>query len=106
MRDLETASHWYQRLLGQAPSFPMQEVAEFPFHGGGWLQVFADAGRAGKSSITLSVTDIEVEVQRLHGLGIQVGEVQSGDHVKIAMMEDLDGNRIVLAEPLVQGMAQ
>lgn len=104
--DLDTACPWYERLLGQAPSRPMPEVAEWKFLHGGWLQVFSDAGRAGKSSMCLSVSDIEGEINRLTAAGIRVDGFQKTAKAKVAVLQDPEGNQIILAEPLDKGLAQ
>ncbi len=51
VKNLEQAVAWYAKLIGRpADSHPMAEVYEYHFPAGGWLQIFADADRAGKSS--------------------------------------------------------
>ncbi|MGV3662144.1 MAG: VOC family protein [Prosthecobacter sp.] len=106
VRDLDSACQWYERLLGQTPSRPMPEVAEWAFLHGGWLQVFSDTARAGKSSVCLSVSEIEGEISRLQAAGIQVDGFQETGSAKIAVLQDPEGNQIILAEPLTQGLAQ
>lgn len=107
VRDLAAAIRWYERLLSRPPDQkPMPEVAEWGFARGGWLQVFQDAGRAGKSSVTLSVSDLDAEVERLRTLSIPVGDVQHSKQVKTAILRDPDGNQLVFAQPLTDKMAQ
>jgi hypothetical protein len=49
VKDLKSASQWYERLFGgPADSTPMSEVAEWKFDGGGWLQVYRHPERAGR----------------------------------------------------------
>jgi len=39
VKDLKSASQWYERLFGRPPdSKPMPEVVEWKFEAGGWLQ--------------------------------------------------------------------
>lgn len=104
--DLDTACPWYERLLGQPPNRPMPEVAEWKFLHGGWLQVFSDAERAGKSSMCLSVSDIEGEIRRLNAAGIQVDGFQETSKAKVAVLQDPEGNQIILAESLTADLAQ
>lgn len=104
--DLDTACPWYERLLGQEASRPMPEVAEWKFLHGGWLQVFSDTDRAGKSSICLSVSDIEGEINRLIATGIQVDAFKETPKAKVAVLRDPEGNQIILAEPLDTELAQ
>lgn len=100
VRDLNAAAGRYEKLLGSAGKRPMPEVAEWQFPSGGCLQVFADKERAGKSSITLAVDDIDAEVKRLEAAGTQIGKRTATADVKTAMVSDPDGNRIVLAQAL------
>ena len=70
VRELDDAVAWYSRLIGRAPdSHPMPEVHEYRFPGGGWAQIFADADRAGKSSLTLTVDSIDDLIAALGGEG-------------------------------------
>lgn len=107
VRDLPAAIPWYELLFSRSPDHqPMPEVAEWGFPRGGWLQVFQDAKRAGKSSMTLSVSNLETEVQRLRDLSLPIGEIQNSTQVKTAILQDPDGNQIVFAEPLTDEIAQ
>jgi len=41
VKDLKSASQWYERLFGRPPdSKPMPEVVEWKYEAGGWLQVY------------------------------------------------------------------
>jgi len=105
--DIDAAICWYERLLSRPPDQqPMSEVAEWGFPRGGWIQVFQDEERAGKSSVTLSVSDLETEVQRLRDLPVPIGEIQHSTQVKTAILQDPDGNQLVFAEPLTDEIAQ
>ena len=97
--DLNGAIQWYTKLLGRAPDErPMAEVAEYRFPGGGWLQLFRDADRAGKSSVTLTIDGIDARLKELQAAGIEAGKPTRTDYVDTAIVTDPDGNRIVLAE--------
>lgn len=104
--NLDTACPWYERLLGQAPQRPTPQVAEWKFLQGGWLQVFSDAERAGKSSICLSVSGIEGEIRRLGAMGIAVDGFQETPKAKVAVLQDPEGNQIILAESLDTELVQ
>lgn len=59
VNDLGDAVAWYTKLIGRAPDVhPMPEGYEYSCPGGGWIQIFADAARAGRSSLTLSVDSL------------------------------------------------
>jgi predicted enzyme related to lactoylglutathione lyase len=96
--DLASAETWYTTLIGRAGSKPMPEVVEWKFPGGGGLQVYALPERAGQCSFTLVVRDIESEIQKLDGMGVDTRERRSGPRVKTVMVTDPDGNHIALAE--------
>jgi len=98
VRNIETASSWYARLLGQPGSKPMPEVAEWRFARGGCLQVYELPERAGQGSMTLAVSDIDAETRRLAALDIDTSQRSSSSRVKTLMFTDPDGNHIALAE--------
>ena len=99
VKDLDAAIPWYQRLLDRSPDArPMQEVAEWEFSGGGWMQVFQDPDRAGSSSVTLVDNDVDVRLADLKAKGITIDSTSSSDDVKTAIISDPDGNRIVFAQ--------
>ncbi len=107
VRDLQTAIPWYARLLGRkADSQPMPEVAEWKFDRGGWLQVFHDEKRAGASSCTLAVDDLDATLEALRRDGVSVGRKTETKSVRTALLEDPDGNRIVVAQALSGDLAQ
>ena len=104
VHDLDRAKAWYERLLGDAGSSPMPEVVEWKFSAGGALQVFKDATRAGKSSVTFVVTDIDAQVARLRAAGVQIGRMTDTTAVKTVMLKDEDDNQVVLAQPKGSGV--
>lgn len=106
VRDLDAAARWYEQVLGDARKRPMPQVAEWRLPRGGCLQVFADAHRAGKSSVTLVVADIDAEVERLEGLSVAIGKRTATAAVKTAILADPDGNQVVLAQALVDVLAR
>lgn len=99
VRDLDEATAWYARLLGRAADQrPMPEVAEYAFPGGGWLQLFADGKRAGKSSVTLTVDSLDDQLAALKAAGIDAAAPTRTDFVDTAIVADTDGNQIVFAQ--------
>src|ERR1700749_771698 len=71
--NLERAEVWYDSLFGRAPDTrPMDELVEWQFPDGGWLQVFVDQTRAGKTSITLVETDFQQRLKELNKLGVKI----------------------------------
>ena len=99
VRDLDAAVDWYARLLGRGPDArPMPGCAEWEFAGGGWIQLFAEEGRAGRSSVTLVEEDLERRLEDLGREGIDVESTSDGAVARIACVADPDGNRVVFAE--------
>jgi catechol 2,3-dioxygenase-like lactoylglutathione lyase family enzyme len=97
--DLERAEVWYDNLFGRAPDTrPMNELVEWKFPDGGWLQVFVDQNRAGHTSITLVETQFQRRLEELNALDIKILSVTQGDKVKICIVNDPDGNQIVFAQ--------
>ena len=106
VKDLNVARAWYSRLLGSDGSSPMPEVVEWSFDGGGSLQVYQLAERAGHGSCTLAVHDIDTEVRKLKAMGVDTSQRSSSDRVKTVMVTDPDGNHIALAEALDASLAK
>jgi catechol 2,3-dioxygenase-like lactoylglutathione lyase family enzyme len=107
VRDLDAATRWYEKLLSKPPDQkPMPEVAEWAFPRGGWIQVFRDSDRAGKSSVTFSVSDLKAQVDHLRSLGIAVGDVQESKKVNTLIIKDPDGNQLVFAQARTSDIAQ
>jgi predicted enzyme related to lactoylglutathione lyase len=98
--DLGEALDFYERLFGRkADARPMGEVAEWKLPGGGWVQVFTDADRAGASSLTLIVDDLGEELGRLSLHGLMPVSKAMGDFFKTAKFRDGDGNQITFSQP-------
>lgn len=99
VKELELSVSWYTLLFNRGPDErPMDELAEWMFEKGGWLQVFKDDKRAGSSSVTLVENDLDGRVAELKSKGVAVGDVTAGKFVKTAIVADPDGNQIVFAE--------
>ncbi len=99
VRDLPSASAWYEKLLGPGTR-PMPEVVEWHLEHGGGLQVYALAERAGQGSCTLIVSDIDEIVEQLHRTGVaENAEAVRNDRVDTVMVKDPDGNSIAFSAP-------
>jgi hypothetical protein len=96
VKDIDAAVLWYEQILGPA-SRPMEEVAEWQLPNGGCVQVFEDGIRAGLSSVTLVVEDLDHEIAGLESKGIRIGEKSQSDLVDVAIVQDQDGNQVVFA---------
>jgi hypothetical protein len=101
VKDLDEATKWYGRLFGRAPDAkPMAGVAQWKFERGGWLQVYQLAERAGKGSLTLAVSDLDLQISDLKKCGISPAEPMRSANFKVLMIKDPDGNSIAFAETL------
>ena len=99
VNDLDKAVAWYAKPLRRdADQRTMPEVAEFAFPGGRWLQVFVDSKRAGNSSVTLAVESLDAEMAALKSAGVRTTEPTRSDYVDTVILNDPDGNQILLAE--------
>jgi hypothetical protein len=98
VRDIEAATRWYKMLLGREPDTqPMKGLAEWQFEAGGWLQVHENKQLAGRSSVTLVETDVDVRIKQLERAGIEPKSVVRGEQVSLVIISDPDGNQIVFA---------
>lgn len=97
--DLDASISWYERLFDRAPDArPMSEVAEWKFEQGGWLQVFADAERAGRSSVTLVESSLDERMSDLRAKSIEVRSATDTESVRTAIVADPEGNQLVFAQ--------
>jgi glyoxylase I family protein len=96
VRDITTAATWYARLFGKEPTNrPMPNLAEWRLTDTGWVQVFVDDQRAGRSFFNLAVDNLEDHLKELRSRGLAAGAVQEATKgVRIATIEDPDGNTL------------
>jgi hypothetical protein len=85
----------------------MAEVHEWYFVNGG-VQLVADAERAGRSLLTVVVSNLDVTRAEMQTRDLALGPASGGDFATVAQIRDPDGNQITFAEPatLVQAQAQ
>lgn len=106
-KDLKTAVAWFENIFSRpADSRPMPELAGWQFNRDGLLQVYQLPERAGSGSFTLAVSDLQEEIRKLTGIGIDTSQQWSGERVKTLMITDPYGNHIAFAEALDKRMAQ
>lgn len=104
VKDLSVAVQWYQRLFGRPPDSSQQPgVAEWKFEGGGWLQVYENAERAGHGSVTLSVSSLDEQIADLVRCGLDPGRQMISEKARVVMIKDQDGNSIAFAEGIEHG---
>lgn len=98
--DLHTAVPWYEQLFGRPPDIAPNE-SEVMWHVSedGWLYLVQDAERAGRTVVTISVSDLEQVIGELAERGIRPGQVEAvGEAGRRSTSVDLDGNVISLIE--------
>ncbi len=98
--DLHAALPWYQRFFGRpADIVPNEHEVMWQAAGNGWIYVIEDPARAGKTVITVSVSDLDQFVSGLAERGIGAGPTEAvGDAGRKANVRDPDGNVISLIE--------
>lgn len=101
VKDTSSVATWYETLLGRpADSSPMDGLLQWHFEGGGMLQVGTDPSRAGHSTATLSVADRDAVMERLVKKSIAVVQTMESDVTKIAIINDPEGNQLIIAQLL------
>lgn len=95
--DLETALQWYTRLFGREPDTrPMPGLLEWQLSDTFGVQVWAEAERAGRSSMVLDESDLDAFVAHLDQVGIAHPGPQDATWSRILPLQDPDGNRVVV----------
>jgi catechol 2,3-dioxygenase-like lactoylglutathione lyase family enzyme len=94
--DLDTSVGFYTRLFGRGPDTrPMDGLVEWYLGDGFGVQVWAEAERAGRSTMVLGESDLEGRAGRLDRDGIPHDGAQDATSLRILPLTDPDGNRIV-----------
>ncbi len=96
--DIGAAAGWYELFLGEPPTNrPMPSLVEWRVTDAGWVQVFADPERAGRTTVNLAVDDLDAAVNELSNRGFAPGEIQSANKgVRLCALKDPDDNTITL----------
>ena len=94
--DLHAAMGWYEQLFGRpADIVPNEYEVMWRVAGNGWLYVIEDPNRAGRTVVTISVSDLDQFVADLASRGISAGPIEAvGDAARKANVLDADGNVI------------
>jgi predicted enzyme related to lactoylglutathione lyase len=98
--DLKGSTPWYEQLFGRAPDIvPNENEVMWCITGTGWLYVIQDAERAGRTTVTISVSDLDRFVGDLADRGIRTGPIEAvGEAGRKAIVVDADGNVIAWIE--------
>jgi hypothetical protein len=80
-----------------ADNNPMPTLVEWQVVPGGWVQVFADAERAGSGLLNFAVDDLETHISDLRQRGLEPGDITGASKgVHLSAITDPDGNTISL----------
>jgi predicted enzyme related to lactoylglutathione lyase len=98
VRDENAAAAWYSKLFGRAPDArPMDGLLEWHFGDAMGVQVWAEADRAGCSSVVITVSDLDAVAEQLKAAGVTDASPTEATSSRVLVVEDPDGNRIVFA---------
>src|SRR5271156_5341364 len=94
--DLQAALGWYEQLFGRtADVVPDKKEVMWCVAENGWLYVIEDPARAGRTVVTISVSDLNQFVADLGSRGIIAGPIEAvGESGSKANVVDADGNVI------------
>jgi predicted enzyme related to lactoylglutathione lyase len=103
--DFQAAMSWYEQLFGRvADIVPNENEVMWCVAGNGWIYVIEDQERAGKTLVTVSVSDLEQIVADLADRGISAGPIEPvGEAGRKGVAVDPDGNVISWIEVATGG---
>lgn len=96
VKDIQLSTHWYEKLLGSAPSFfPNDLEAVWQLADHQWLYVIQEPERAGGSIQTIMGKDVDGLVDQISERGINFDKEEiPAEGVRKVMYYDPDGNEI------------
>ena len=98
--DLSVSQAWFGKLFVRAPdAWPMAGLVEWHHRGAAGLQLFQNSEHAGRGTLTLIVSNLRAERERLNLVGLAPGPIEPATSASLLRMNDPDGNLIVLAQP-------
>jgi catechol 2,3-dioxygenase-like lactoylglutathione lyase family enzyme len=100
--DYDASAAWYERLLGRPPDLiPKAGEAAWRLSGSGWIYIVADAERAGRGLITVTVDDLDAQLAELEQREVEIADTRTvPDVVRTALVVDPDGSRIQFGQGL------
>ena len=102
VKDHYIAVEWYKKLLGRdADVVSVEDVAKWQLAENAWLQVGTDPERAGNTTITIGVNDIDAQCSALSEANLPHGEVvEYPEIIKMVEVIDPSGNKIVFVQDI------
>lgn len=102
VRDLEEARTFYRERLGFEEAYVDEEDRWARLvHGNTELAIAEGEREEAEAVLTLDVTDIKQEAERLRGAGVEVGTVlEIPGTIRLLDVFDPDGNRVQLSEEI------
>jgi predicted enzyme related to lactoylglutathione lyase len=106
VKDQETAVEWYKKLFGRvADIIPVEGVAEWELAENAWIQVTADPGQAGSTTVVIGVNDIDTQCIALADADVPHGEVvEYPEIIKMVEVLDPDGNKVAFVQDISKGI--
>ncbi len=100
VRDVAAARSWYERLLGDEPSFfPNDLEAVWALGEQRWLYVLEDPANAGRALVTIMVDDLDGAIADVAGRGLSPTDRETYEGgARKAIYHDPDGNEIALGQ--------
>lgn len=96
--DLATAETWYSALFDRQPDArPMDGLIEWRLGDNFGVQVWSEPERAGRSSMVLGESDLDGLAARLAEADIDHAGPQQVTASRVLLLEDPDGNRVVVS---------
>ena len=102
VRDLEEARAFYRDRLGFEEAYVDEEDRWARLvHGNSELAIAEGEREEGDAVLTVDVTDLKEEAERLRGAGVEVGTVlEIPGTIRLLDVFDPDGNRVQLSEEI------
>ena len=98
--NLEASEAFYTKVLGREPDDrPADRLIQWRGVSNAGIRLFEDTAKAGRSTMTIVVADIERTKRFLNVHGIDLGQTLQGDFGRIVQLGDPDKNSITFAEP-------
>jgi catechol 2,3-dioxygenase-like lactoylglutathione lyase family enzyme len=98
--DLGIGVEWYTRFFGRAPDRRVGQEMLWEVDEHAWLFIEPNVAHAGTGRITLAVSGLDTQLERLAAQGIEHEPIETySNGVRHVKVPDPDGNAIALAEP-------